>query len=114
MTELFLGVMDLNEAKYHQIKLKNLGVDIEFKTNGETCTSGCRVTVEMWAKENDQESITSYFKSEQGKHTQGLNLDLNALNSVFDTSMSAVTCQACGMEFSPTEKECPDCGLVYF
>lgn len=114
MSELFLGVMDLNEAKFHQLKLADRGVKIDFKVNDQTCTSGCKVTVEVWAQEENEGQIRDYFKSQHDKNLSGHNVDVEAINSVFDSNMSEVQCQACGTKFSPQSGECPDCGLVYF
>lgn len=113
MEELFLGVMDLNEAKTHQLKLKSLGVMIDFKTHGETCTTGCKVTVEVWARGEDQEKIQGYFQNDYLKHVQGHVPNFEHLSAVYDPSAAEVICQACGMKFSPQSNECPDCGLVY-
>lgn len=110
--EIFLGVMELQEAKTHQIKLKSQNVTIDFKTHHETCTSGCKVTVEVWGKTTDKEKIQDYLQKEF-KRNLGHDLNHEAFNSVFDPSSSEVICQACGAKFSPTSNECPDCGLMY-
>lgn len=114
MEELFLGVMDLQEAKNHQYRLKSMGVEIVLKTNHETCSTGsCKVTVEVWGKEHDQELLSKHFTSDYLKHVQGHVPNFEHLNAVFDPTASEVICQACGMKFAPTSTECPDCGLVY-
>jgi hypothetical protein len=113
MEELFIGVMDLQEAKNHQAKLKNSGILIELKTNGATCTTGCKVTVEVWGKLIDQSILFEHFKKDFMKHVQGHEPNFDHLTAVFDTSSSEVICQACGTKFSPTTNECPDCGLIY-
>ncbi len=111
--EIFLGVMDLQEAKTHQIKMKQLGVELEIKTNGETCTTGCKVTVEVWGKAQDQAALQNYFRSDYLKHVKGHEPNFEHLSEVFDPSKSEVICQACGEKFKPTLSECPGCGLVY-
>lgn len=114
MEEVFLGVMDLQEAKNHQYRLKNLGVLIELKTNHETCSTGsCKVTVEVWGKESDKEILSQHFQSDYLKHVAGHVPNFEHMSAVFDPSQSEVTCQACGAKFSPTASECPDCGLCY-
>jgi hypothetical protein len=113
MDELFIAVMDLQDAKNHQLKLKNAGVFIELKTNGETCTTGCKVTVEVWGKMSDQELLSEHFKKDYMKHVLGHEPNFEHLSAVFDASSSEVVCQACGTKFSPTTNECPDCGLIY-
>jgi hypothetical protein len=113
MEPLFLGVMDLQEAKNHQYRLKNIGVSIELKTNAQTCTTGCKVTVEVWGNESDKEILMKHFQNDFMKHVLGHEPNLEHLSAVFDPSAAEVTCQACGMKFSPSANECPDCGLVY-
>jgi hypothetical protein len=114
MEGIFLGVMDLQEAKNHQYRLKNQGIEIELKTNHETCSSGkCKVTVEVWGKETDKEILVSHFQSDYLKHLQGHVPNFEHLSAVFDPTASEVICQACGTRFAPTASECPDCGLVY-
>lgn len=111
--EVFLGVMDLQEAKTHQIRLKEKGISIVLKTHGETCTTGCKVTVEVWGSNGDVPVLQSYFSGEFMKNVKGHEPNFEHLSAVFDPSASEVICQACGTKFSPSLSECPDCGLVY-
>lgn len=112
--ELFLGVMDLQEAKNHQYKMKALGVEILLKSNPETCSSGsCKVTVEVWGNEADQEELLKHFQNDYLKHVKGHEPNFEHLSAVFDPTALEVICQACGTKFTPTTSECPDCGLVY-
>lgn len=113
MEEVFLGVMGLQEAKNHQHHLKNKGVEIHFKTNGATCTTGCKVTVEVWGLEVDLPRIQEYLQKDYLKHVQGHVPNFEQISAVFDPSASEVLCQACGTKFSPKLSECPDCGLCY-
>jgi ribosomal protein L40E len=113
MEGIFLGVMDIHEAKNHQLKLKERGVHVEFRTNGHTCTTGCKVTVEVWGRTEDEISLGEYFKEDYMKHMRGHMPDFDHLSEVFDPNQSHVTCQACGAKFSPAANECPDCGLCY-
>jgi hypothetical protein len=113
MSELFFGVMELQEAKNHQYRLKALGVTLELKTNDQTCRTGCKVTVEVWGKESDKDILMKHFQSDYMKHVQGHLPNLEHLSAVFDPTASEVTCQACGAKFTPSAQECPDCGLVY-
>ncbi len=113
MKEIFLGVMDLQEAKNHQYRLKSGGVDIILKVNDQTCTTGCKVTVEVWGKESDKDALMSHFQGDYLKHVKGHVPNFEHMSAVFDPSASEVICQACGAKFSPTSQECPDCGLVY-
>lgn len=113
MEEVFIGVMDLQEAKNHQLKLKGQGIAIILKTNDETCHTGCKVKVEVWGRGEDQDLLATYFKSDFMKHVDGHVPNFDHMSAVFDTSAAEVICQACGMKFAPTASECPDCGLCY-
>ena len=112
-SEIFLGVMALQEAKNHQLKLKSEGVELILKTHGETCTTGCKVTVEVWASEEFAPLLQNYFKEDYLKNVQGHEPNFDHLSAVFDPQATEVICQACGMNFSPNLTECPDCGLCY-
>ncbi len=113
MEDILIGVMDLQEAKNHQFKLKNEGLELMLKTNGETCTTGCKVTVEVWGRGEDQDKLMAYFKNDYLKHVKGHVPNFDHLNAIYDPTATEVICQACGASFSPTVNECPDCGLVY-
>ncbi len=113
MEQIFLGVFDLQEAKNHQLELRSKGVELEFKTNCKTCTTGCKVTVEVWADAHHDEVLKKHFHSDYLKHVKGHEPNFEHLSAVFDSSAEEVICQACGFKFSPAMNECPDCGLVY-
>lgn len=114
MEEIFIGVMDHQEAKNHQIRLKAQGVVITLKNNDETCGTGnCKVRVEVWAQESDKEMLMKYLRSDFEKHVKGHVPNYDHLSAVYDPSAEVVTCQACGASFNPKSNECPDCGLVY-
>ena len=114
MEEIFLGVMDLQEAKNHQYRLKQSGVELVLKTNDQTCSTGsCKVTVEVWGKQSDESVLMNHFQSDYLKHVKGHVPNFDHLSAVFDPNAAEVICQACGTKFAPTSQECPDCGLVY-
>jgi hypothetical protein len=113
MEQIFLGVMELQEAKNHQYALQAKGVALTLKVNDQTCTSGCKVTVEVWAQGTDEAVIKQHFQSDYLKHVKGHEPDINLLSAVFDTGLEMVICQACGFKFAPNASEYPDCGLVY-
>jgi hypothetical protein len=114
MEELFIAVMDLQEAKNHQHKLKSKGVVIELRMNDQTCMSGgCKVTVEIWGKVIDKEMLLKHFNSDFLKHVMGHEPNFEHLSQIFDPTLSEVMCQACGAKFSPQQTQCPECGLCY-
>ena len=110
---LFLGVMGLQEAKNHELLLAQRGIALVLKTNPQTCSSGCKVTVEVWAREQDIGPIQEYFNQDYLKNLKGHMPNFEAMASVFDPNASEVICQACGARFRPDANQCPDCGLVY-
>jgi hypothetical protein len=111
---IFIAVMDLQEAKTHQIRLKEKGVALVLKTHRETCTTGCKVTVEVWGENHkDEQVLREYFSGHFMNNVKGHVPNFEHLAQVFDPSADEVICQACGMKFSPKLGECPDCGLVY-
>lgn len=113
MEEVLLGVMNLQEAKNHQIRLKEQGIIIHLKSNEKTCTTGCKVTVEVWGLEKDSEQLMKYFRDDYMKHVMGHEPNVEYLSQVFDANASETICQACGANFATTLSECPDCGLCY-
>src|SRR5688500_3065901 len=111
MEEILLGVMDLQEAKNHQIRLKEQGIVLNIKSNGKTCTTGCKVTVEVWGFEKDTETLMKHFRGDYMKHVAGHEPNFELLSQVFDSSAAEAVCQACGAKFATSCTECPDCGL---
>ncbi len=114
MEELFLGVFELQDAKNHQMALKQKSVELILKSNAHTCGSGgCKVKVELWGLSKDAPELQEHFKSDYLKHVGGHVPNFDHLNEVFDTNAETAVCQACGETFSTRLAECPGCGLVY-
>lgn len=111
--EFLITVIGLQEARNHVIKLKERGIALVLKTNPQTCTRGCKVTVEVWGSLNDKEALEQYFTSDLLRSLDAEKINFEALNAVYDPSAAEVICQACGFKFSSTLSECPDCGLCY-
>lgn len=107
-----IAVMGLNEAKDFQKKLKERSIDLVLNHDESSCTRGCAVTVEVHAKESDIPQIQEVYSENYMKSLDGLSFDSKIVNSVYDTSKGEATCPACGFNFSTTNTECPDCGLV--
>jgi hypothetical protein len=110
---VMLGVMEISEAKYHQAKFKEHGIEIELMSNTETCTRGCKVTVEMWGSDKDLEFFQQYFKADYFKNLGDHQINFKALEATYDPNQPETICQACGDTFSTSLSECPSCGLVY-
>lgn len=111
--EFLITVMGLQEAHNHEIKLKELGISLTLKTNPQTCTRGCKVTVEVWGNEVDKDILGQYFSADLLRSLDAEKINFEALNAVYDPANAEVICQACGFKFASTESECPDCGLCY-
>lgn len=109
---LSLGPIGLEDAKRIERVMSKENVTIFLDHNERTCTRGCSVTVEVKFYEKDLEKIRAYLQDEFRKQVEGLDINFEALNSVYDPAMKEATCPACGAIFSTSEKECPDCGLV--
>jgi rRNA maturation endonuclease Nob1 len=107
-----IAVMGLNEAKALQKQLEGRNVQLVLNHDDASCTRGCAVTVEVHAKESDVPTIQEVYSQGYLKSLDGLEFDPDIINSVYDTSQETAICPACTFEFSTTEKECPDCGLV--
>lgn len=107
-----LAVLPLQEAKDLQDDLKHKGVEIILNHNDQTCTRGCTVTVEVLGYEKDIPEIAKTYQERFQKLTEGHEVNWEVANSVFDSSKESATCPACGHQFSTSNTECPDCGLV--
>ena len=111
--KVFMGVYDLSEAKRFEKALAENGVEVEKRTNPQTCTRGCKVTVELWVEEAKLDLVRAFLQQEMSRDLMGHKVDLGALGQVFDASRESAICQACGTTFSSDLNECPDCGLFY-
>ncbi len=112
---VFLGVHSMFDGKKIQNDLDKVGVEIDLMSNEETCSASnnCRVTVEVWGYKEDQDEIIKYLRNVKQKELDGLEVNVENLSEVFDPNSDSNICQCCGASLSATDKECPDCGLVY-
>lgn len=115
MTEdrILLGVIEINDAKRLRDDLLEQDVEVDVRYNKSTCQTGCRVTVEVWAMQSDLPTIEKTLEKNRMKLMDGLDTDPNLEGEVFDPEKGQATCPACGTTFATSEKECPDCGLVF-
>ncbi len=112
--EVLIGVVEFNEGKRIKAALSERKVDVRLITNPQTCsTKGCKITVEVHARQADVPVIAEFMKEERQRLFDGLDINPELHESVFDTEKDSAKCPACGTEFSTTLKECPDCGLVF-
>ena len=110
-----IGIIELTEAKRLAEKLLIKGIELDVKHNAQTCVKGCAVKVEVWANNEDIETIARTIQEENLRtlENEGLEIDGSLLDQVFDDESHTAICPACGTSFSTDLKECPDCGLVF-
>ncbi len=111
--KVLLGVMELVDAKRLKERLAEMGVEIELGHNKQTCTRGCKVTVEVWGYPKDLPKIQGVLDEERSKLLEDIDFDPKQGEQVFDPSKETAVCPACGTEFSTELKECPECGLSF-
>lgn len=114
MSEVMIGVIEYNEAKRLKAALSELKIEVTLVGNPQTCaTKGCKITVEVHARESDLPAIGEHIRQDRLKSYEGLDVNPELHGSVFDSEQESATCPACGATFSTTLKACPDCGLVF-
>ena len=114
--KVLIGIIEINEAKRLKEKLLNKGINIDLIHNDETCKKSYQTKIEVWV---DLESIAEVQQMihEENMHlilSEGVEINPEQLNQVFDPDAETTICPACGTTFSTKLKECPDCGLVFF
>jgi hypothetical protein len=107
-----LAVMALNEAKDLKKECEAKGVEIVLNHNDQTCNRGCSVTVEVLASEKDLPIVQEVYSTKYQKLLKGHDVNMDIINSVYDSSQDTAVCPACGFKFSTSNSECPDCGLM--
>lgn len=109
------GIIEVNEAKRLMEALAQKGVVLEARHNEQTCKTGCRPSIELWIKVEDVPILEKHIREHNIKtiETEGIEVNTELLNSVYDPESKVAVCPACGTEFSTSEKECPECGLVF-
>ncbi len=113
MELLALGVLGLNEAKNLKAKCDKEGVELILNHNDASCSRGCAVTVEVLIKPQDIEVFSKIQGEEYSKMLEGMDVNFNQINSVYDPNANEATCPACGTVFSTQLAECPECGLNF-
>ena len=113
MSVVLLGVVEYAEGKRLKSALADRGVQLELKSNPETCTTGCKPTVEIHIREEDVAVVRAFMEQEKARSLDGLEFDASLANEVFDPEKETARCPACGTEFSTKLTECPDCGLGF-
>jgi len=105
--------MELVAAKRLKETLAERGTTIELGHNKQTCTRGCKVTVEVWAAPEDIPKVQELLGEEHARLLEDLEFDPKQSGQVFDPAKKTAVCPACGTEFSTALSECPECGLVF-
>ena len=109
------GVIEINEAKRILEALAEKGVELEIRHNDQTCRRGCQAVVEVWVKLENIPALEQYIRDKNIRllESEGIEVNHELLNNVYDPESKIAVCPACGTEFSTSEKECPECGLVF-
>ena len=113
MDLIALGTLGLNEAKDLRGKCEKQGIELVLNHNEASCTRGCAVTVEVLINPQDIEVFSKIQGEEYAKMLEGMDVNLEQINSVYDENSAEATCPACGTIFSTSQTECPDCGLNF-
>jgi rRNA maturation endonuclease Nob1 len=110
-----IGIIEFNEAKKLIEAMAEKGVELEARHNDQTCRTKCKPSVEVWVKLEDIPAIQQYMheKNLSILEAEGIDIDHERLNSVYDPESKIAVCPACGTEFNTDQKECPECGLVF-
>jgi hypothetical protein len=111
---VLIGVVDQKEASRLRGHLDDQGVEVFLRTDPADCSSGsCSTKIEIHVMERDIEKVREFLQQERAKSFEGLEINPQWLEHVYDTSQESANCPACGTNFSTQLKECPDCGLVF-
>ncbi|MEI6093814.1 MAG: hypothetical protein WCQ47_09100 [bacterium] len=114
--KVLIGIIEINEAKRLKEKLFNKGIDLDLIHNDQTCKKSYQTKIEVWVDSESIEAVQQIIH-EENMHfimSEGVDVNTDQLNQVFDTEADTTVCPACGTTFSTKLKECPDCGLVFF
>jgi rRNA maturation endonuclease Nob1 len=108
-----LGNIALSEAKILQSALSQQGVELVLDHNDHTCKRGCTVTVEILVEEVSIPLVQETLKRQFTQLSQGVDVNWELLNQVYDPAAPEAVCPACGSRFSTGLQECPECGLCF-
>ena len=112
--KVMLGTMPASEADRIKALLSSRGVQVMTLVNPQhNCSSGCSITVEMWASPQDLPIIGQVLNIMRQQDMAGLEFDETQINSVYDTEKETAICPACGTSFPTCLTECPECGLNF-
>ncbi len=111
---VLVGVADQKEARRLRGHLEDLGVEVFLRTDPADCASGsCSTKIELHVLAEDLEKVRDFLRVEHAKSMDGLEVNPEWLEQVYDPTKATANCPACGTTFSTTLRECPDCGLVF-
>ena len=110
---VLIGIVEINEANRLIDKMKDQGIELEANFNRKTCSGGCRTMVELRAKEENLGAISKMLQEEHLKLFEGMEINPEFMNQVYDTGKKEARCPACGTKFETSKSECPECGLNF-
>ncbi|OFZ19301.1 MAG: hypothetical protein A2X94_04000 [Bdellovibrionales bacterium GWB1_55_8] len=111
---VLLGKSELADAKRLQSALEERGVRLSLVNDPAACTTKtCKPTVDVFARPMDLPQVREFLDQERTKLYDGLSVDAQLLEEVYDPEKETARCPACGTTFSTQATECPDCGLAF-
>lgn len=113
LVEIMKGAV-LN-IKQIQSKLAGEGIPSIIAGDSNSCGKGCcgGGEVRLQVRMVDVQDIMTFMAREHIETTGLADHDTSYAEATFDPSSLNTTCPACGCNFSPQNKICPDCGLCF-
>lgn len=108
-----IGIMEIAQAENLRTRLAKKDVLVELMHNQQTCTKGCKISVEIWAHLKDLPKISDEFDEQRSRLLDGLEVNPALLDQIHSPENEHSVCPACGANFSSKLLECPDCGLAF-
>ena len=100
--------------KQMQSRLANDGLPSIVAGDSDSCGKGCCGSeVRLQVRKSDVQDIMAFMDREHIQTTGLTDHDTSYVEAVYDPSAMNTTCPACGCNFSPQNKICPDCGLCF-
>lgn len=101
-------------VKQVQSRLSSEGFPSIIAGDSNSCGKGCcGGEVRLQVRLTDTQDIMDFMAREHIQTTGLADHDTSYADAVFDTGAMNTSCPACGCNFSPQNKICPECGLCF-
>ena len=101
-------------VKQLQSRLATEGYPSIIAGDSDSCGKGCcGGEVRLQVRMTDVQDIMAFMAREHIETTGLADHDVSYVETVFDPTAMNTSCPACGCNFSPQNKICPDCGLCF-